>query len=202
MTIKAVFFDIGSVLENNPRTGYNAKWAPQFGLTLDEMEARIDQLWKDGSLGLISEADVLAGLEIILNITPEQVSAYMSDAWEEYVGTLNVGLTEYFKSLRGRYKTGIISNSFVGAREREMDLYHFDEMTDVIIYSHEVQLGKPDPRIFVLACEKLGVQPNEAIFLDDVEGHIASARAVGMHGIVFTETQKAIAEIEACLKNC
>jgi epoxide hydrolase-like predicted phosphatase len=202
MTIKAVFFDIGGVLENNPRLHYDAKWAPQFGLTLEEMRTRLDTLWRDGSLGLISLDDVHLGISTALNITAEQVTAYMEDAWVEYVGTLNVELTEYFRSLRGRTKTGIISNSFVGAREREMPLYHFDEMTDVIIYSHEVQLGKPDPRIFTLACEQLGVLPQEAIFLDDVEGHIAAARAVGMHGIVFTETQKAIAEIEACLREC
>jgi hypothetical protein len=47
------------------------------------------------------------------------VSEFMEDTWVEYLGTLNVELSDYFSSLRPRYQTPIISSSFVGARERE-----------------------------------------------------------------------------------
>ena len=43
----------------------------------------------------------------------------MADLWREYLGTANTELIEYARRLRPRYRTGILSNSFVGARERE-----------------------------------------------------------------------------------
>ena len=98
-----------------------------------------------------------------------QLAAFMSDLWDEYLGTLNVELADYFAAIRPRYQTAIISNSFVGAREKEHERYSFGDMCDLIVYSHEVGIKKPDPRIFELACERLGIQPSEMIFLDDVQ---------------------------------
>jgi putative hydrolase of the HAD superfamily len=89
----------------------------------------------------------------------------------------------------------------VGARSREQERYHFDDMTDLIIYSHEVGIAKPDKRIFELTCEQLGVQPEEMIFLDDAERHVIAARGLGIHAILFQETAQAIADIEACLQS-
>ena len=109
--------------------------------------------------------------------------------------------SNFFRRLRPRYQTGIISNSFVGAREREEALYHFEDMCDFIIYSHEVGIAKPDQRIFALACARLGLQPGETILLDDAEPNIVAARAFGMHGVLFEHTQQAIQEIEALLEH-
>lgn len=83
---------------------------------------------------------------------------------------------------------------------REQARYQFAEMTDLIIYSHEVGLAKPDPRIFVLTCERLGMEPRDIVFLDDVEPHVAAARDVGIHAILFRDTTQAIANIQDCLQ--
>ena len=125
----------------------------------------------------------------------------MEDTWREYLGTLNVELDTYFRSLRPAYRTAILSNSFVGAREREQTQYQFEDSCDFIIYSHEVGMSKPDPRIYALTCERLGLQPYEVIFLDDYPVAIDAARAYGMHGILFHDNAQAIAEIEACTHN-
>ncbi len=60
-------------------------------------------------------------------------------------GTANTDLIEYARRLRPRYRTGILSNSFVGAREREQAAYGFEDLVDEIIYSHECGMSKPDP---------------------------------------------------------
>jgi beta-phosphoglucomutase-like phosphatase (HAD superfamily) len=71
--------------------------------------------------------------------------------------------------------TGILSNSFVGAREREQAVYGFEDLVDEIIYSHECGMAKPDPRIYALTCERFQVEPAQMAFLDDfeqcVDGH-------------------------------
>ncbi len=123
----------------------------------------------------------------------------MTDMWAEYLGTLNAELAAYFASLRPARRTGIISNSFVGAREREQERYGFEQMTNVIIYSHEVGLCKPDRRIYELACDRLRVLPEEMIFLDDAEPNVEAADALGINAILFTSTSQAIADIDSLL---
>jgi HAD superfamily hydrolase (TIGR01509 family) len=135
-----------------------------------------------------------------LGLDQAQLDEFQDDQWEEYLGTLNAELAEYFAGLRPRYKVGIISNSFVGAREREQERYGFEDMCDCIVYSHEVGIKKPDRRIYEMACERLGVQPSEMIFLDDWPQAIDAAREVGIHGVVFKDTVQAIADIQALLE--
>ncbi len=204
MAIRAVVFDIGGVLEINPPTGWVEKWEARLHLKAGELDERLRDVSRAGSLGTISEEEVEKRIGEILHFVQNdrglgQVEAFMADLWEEYLGTLNVELATYFSSLRPRYQTAIISNSFVGARSREQERYHFDEMTDVIIYSHEVGIAKPERRIYELACERLGVQPGEMIFLDDAKRCVAAARDCGIHAILFQNTAQAIADIEAVL---
>ena len=72
-------------------------------------------------------------------------------------------------------------------------------MCDVIVYSHEIDLAKPDPRIYQLACEQLGVATQNAIFVDDKETCVAGARSAGMHAIQFLDTDQTIAAVNAML---
>jgi epoxide hydrolase-like predicted phosphatase len=199
MTIRGIVFDIGGVLEATPKLGVNEKWEAKLNLKPGELDQRLIEVWRGGSIGTITLDDVHQQIGAIMGMSAADVNAFMDDVWEEYVGTLNIELADYFRGLHQRLKTAILSNSFVGAREREEALYHFSEMTDFIIYSHEVGMRKPDPRIYRLTCERLGLPPNEVIFLDDHDDIVEPARAIGIHGIVFSTTEQTIAEIEATL---
>lgn len=200
MAIRAIVFDIGGVLEITPETGWVEKWEANLYLEPGELNERLKDVWREGSLGKISEEEVEKRVGEIMGMDQAQVDAFMHDLWEEYMGKLNVELAAYFRSLRPRYQTAILSNSFAGARRREQERYQFAEMTDMLIYSHEEGIAKPEKRIFELTCERLGVQPAEMIFLDDVEHIVVAAREVGIHAIRFRETAQAIADIESCLR--
>jgi epoxide hydrolase-like predicted phosphatase len=200
MVVRTILFDIGGVLEITPKTGWEAHWEDRLGLQPGELDQRLMQVWRDGSSGQMSEEDVERNVGEILGLDDAQLAAFMSDLWEEYLGELNVELVDYFAGLRPRYQTAILSNSFVGARRREHERYGFENLCDLIIYSHEEGIKKPDREFFALACERLGVHPSEVIFLDDVPPIIEAACEFGMHGILFTETHQAIADIEAHLK--
>ncbi len=126
-------------------------------------------------------------------------AAFMNDVWSEYLGTLNEDLAAYFARLRPRYKTGILSNSFVGARKREQAAYGFEDMCDVIVYSHEAGVLKPDLRFYGLICERLRVHPDETVFLDDSSACVEGARALGMTAVKFMDNEQAIHELEAHL---
>ncbi len=66
------------------------------------------------------------------------------------------------------------------------------EIFDVVIDSWEVGVRKPDPAIFLMTCEKLGVEPSRASFVDDIPDFVASARSVGLVARVFTTTDEVV----------
>lgn len=115
------------------------------------------------------------------------------------LGSIDLELSTYFASLRPRFRTGILSNSFVGAREREQAAYGFADLCDVVVYSHEEGVAKPDPAFFAVVCDRLGVGPAETAFLDDVAGHVDAARALGMTAIQFQDNARALQELRAVL---
>ena len=78
------------------------------------LRERLGDVWRGGSIGTVSEEEVEKRTGEILGLDQAQVNAFMSDLWEEYLGTLNVELAACFASLRPRYRTAILSNSFVG----------------------------------------------------------------------------------------
>jgi putative hydrolase of the HAD superfamily len=196
MAIRAVIFDIGGVLEITPKLGVEAKWEPESGAGFNSL---LSDVWRAGSVGTITLDQVHERLGEILGAGPDRVSAFLDDIWTEYLGTLNVPLVEYWRALHGPYATGIVSNSFVGAREREEAAYKFSELADFISYSHEVGVSKPGPLIYQTCLDALGVRAEEAVFLDDAPTCIEGAQTLGMHAVRFEDTAQAIAEIDALL---
>jgi len=199
MTVRAAVFDIGGVLETTAPMEFDQRWERRLGLPPGEINRRMDDVWLDGSLGKLSETEVHRLASERLNLDTASVTAMMDEMWVEYLGTGNTDLINYVASLRSRVRTAILSNSFVGASEREQRRYGFPTLVDVIVYSHEVGIKKPDPRIYALVCERLGVQPGEAIFVDDVPSCVRAAHEAGMHAIQFSDNARVIAAIEALL---
>jgi putative hydrolase of the HAD superfamily len=195
MPVGAVFFDIGGILEITPDTGWRKKWDADRLFNSPELEA----VWRAGSVGRMTLDEVERRVAGLFRLDRLGLEAFMADLWAEYLGELNVELMEYFGALRPRYKTGIISNSFVGATEREEARYRFSAVCDVIVYSHEVGFEKPDPRIFELALSRLGVRPEESVFLDDLAVHVEAARSLGMRAVLYENNAQAIAALKGHL---
>ena len=196
MVIRAVVFDIGGVLEITPDLGVIPMWEARLGLLAGELSERMHDAFAGGSIGTITEDDVHQALRDRLGLADQQVAAFMADVWREYLGTPNTELIEYTRRLRPRYRTGILSNSFVGAREKEQAAYGFEDLVDDIVYSHEAGMSKPDPRIYALACARLGIRPDESVFVDDTDYCVSGAREAGMHAVHFPHTAQAIEDIE------
>ena len=76
---------------------------------------------------------------------------------------------------------------------RSLDIF------DVIVESAVEGMRKPDPRIYALTCERLGVDPTDAVFLDDIGANLKPARAMGITTIKVDTTAQALQELEAVL---
>ncbi|MEW2087406.1 HAD family phosphatase [Streptomyces sp. NPDC005283] len=199
MALPCVILDIGGVLEITPETGWVQRWEQRLELPLGTVRERLQDVWQAGSVGSISEREVHARIAADLRLDAPQVEAFMADLWTEYLGTPNEEFIAYVRGLRQQCKLGILSNSFVGARERETALYHFDELVDQIVYSHEIGVSKPDPQAFEVTCATLGVRPEDCLFIDDVAVNIGASREAGMQGHLFDGNAEAIASIASHL---
>jgi putative hydrolase of the HAD superfamily len=91
--------------------------------------------------------------------------------------------------------TGLISNSWgLGIYDRAPT-----ELFDATVISGEVGLHKPQPEIYLLACERLGVEPGEAVFVDDLRENCAGAEAVGMTAVLHRDPAATVATLEELL---
>ncbi|MFE3945162.1 HAD-IA family hydrolase [Streptomyces sp. NPDC059118] len=199
METRCVVLDIGGVLEMTPETGWDEEWERRLGLPTGSMHRRLDDIWKAGSIGGITEDEVRAQVAAVLDLDAVRTDAFMADLWDEYLGSPNEELIAYVRSLRTRCRLGILSNSFVGAREREQKLYGFGDLVDDIVYSHEIGVSKPAAAAFEVTCARLGVRPEDCLFVDDAEDNIAAAEAFGMRGLLFADNAETVAGIEAHL---
>jgi putative hydrolase of the HAD superfamily len=74
-----------------------------------------------------------------------------------------------------------------------------DEIFEVVVDSAFVGMRKPDPEIYELTLEQLGVPAERALFLDDIEVNCDAARGLGMTAVHFRQADQAIAELESAL---
>jgi epoxide hydrolase-like predicted phosphatase len=199
MAIDAVVFDIGGVLELTPATGWQRRWADEIGLRREDFERRLGPLWRPGELGHESLTAIEDQTAREFGLDRDQLARLTADIWAEYLGTLNGVLVEYFAALRPRFRTGILSNSLVGAREREHAVYGLADLCDVIVYSHEEGLAKPDPRFYELICARLACDPERTIFLDDKQSCLDGAEAAGLQAIRFLNNEQAIGALDFVL---
>lgn len=199
MVIRAVVFDVGGVLATAGPMDFARRWEAELGLAGGRLGAAMTDVWAAGEIGRVTEDDVQRALRDRLGLTAEQAGAVLADMWRQYLGVANTELIEYARSLRPAYRTGILSNSFVGAREREQREYGLGDLVDVHVYSHEVGLTKPDPALWALACERLGVAPGEMVFLDNAPHLVDSANEFGIRAVLYRTTAQARADIDALL---
>jgi HAD superfamily hydrolase (TIGR01509 family) len=69
-----------------------------------------------------------------------------------------------------------------------------------MVFDEEEGVAKPDARIYLRTLLRLGVQPEEAVFVDDKMENVEAARQLGMHSIHFQHTEQALAEIQEVLR--
>ena len=97
-------------------------------------------------------------------------------------------------------RVGALTNNWRRAGEADDVIPHRLRVHfDVFVESRVVGLRKPDPRIYTLACERLGVAPARTAFLDDIGGNLKPARALGMATIKVDDPAVALGELSALL---
>jgi putative hydrolase of the HAD superfamily len=174
------------------------KWEQQLELPKMQLLKIIydNPVSRQATLGEATVSDVWEEVGRQLELPPDELHKLQEEIWNGY--RWNTELLDFIRSLKPDYKVGILSDAWADARESMGDVVN-KELFDAIVFSAEEGLQKPDPGLFQCAIERLGVKPAEAILLDDREANIQGAKEFGMHGVHFTETNKAIEDIKALL---
>lgn len=200
MTIRAVYFDLGGVLvrtgDREPRT----RLAERLGMTYEELAKAVfeNESSLRASLGAISPQEHWADVIQHLGLPPSEVDRVRQ---EFFAGdALDLDLINFLRSLRPKYRIGLLSNAWSDMRAYLIS-QRIEDVFDQLIISAEVGIMKPDAPIYQLALEKLGVAPAEAVFVDDFTVNVEGARAVGMYAIQFTRPDKTLEELNQLLND-
>ena len=201
MPVRAVIFDFGGVLLRTEDQSGRARWEQRLGLAPGALASTVfdSEVSHHATIGWASTDDVWAAVAQQYGLSDEDVRQLEQDFWSGDV--LDSRLVDYIRELHPRYRTAILSNAWSDARQAFVECYGLGDAVDEIIVSAEEGIAKPDPRIFHLAVERLGVAPDEAVFVDDVPANVESARACGMCGVHFRSREQAIADVERCLNS-
>jgi len=117
-------------------------------------------------------------------------------------GDLRPEMVEALTRVKARFKTGCITNNLpanaIGSHSgRSLYVAEVMALFDHIIESAKIGLRKPDPRIYRMMVETLGVDPSRCVYLDDLGVNLKPARDMGMTTIKVLNAPQAIAELEA-----
>jgi putative hydrolase of the HAD superfamily len=104
-------------------------------------------------------------------------------------------MVEALRRCHERLRTALLTNNFM-TDDRRIDHSGILSLFDIVIESSKAGVRKPDPRFYAMACDALGIRPDEAVFLDDLGINLKPARAMGMTTIKVTDPDRALDELQ------
>lgn len=187
--IKAIIFDCFGVLTTDI-------WKEFVQSLPEEQQEPARELNRAHDRNAISLQDFTHAVYELTGSEPKTIESLISADMEK-----NEKLLDYIRELSQNYKIGLVSN--VGSNWiRERFLNDSEQaLFDEFILSYEVGLIKPEPEIYNLAASRLGVEPEECVFIDDGEMNCHGAEAVGMKAILYSSFAKFKPELERLLQN-
>ncbi|MEM7336178.1 MAG: HAD family phosphatase [Chloroflexota bacterium] len=192
--IKAVIFDYGEVLTNSDNPVESAQRRRALGRRLGLSEHEVwpylfqgepARKWMTGQYSWDQYWNAVLPPRGVTD--PQEIASFHKSVWPRD-SKINPEMRAILKELNGRYKIGLLSNaSWPEAElreilERNQILHYFD----TVISSSSEGVVKPDPAIFKVALQRLSVQAEEALFVDDLAKFTDSAAAMGFYTFTFT----------------
>ena len=198
MTIRAIFFDLGGVILRTEYQAPRERLAERLNMTYEDLNRIVfeSDSSRKASIGVMSADEHWAAVTRRLG-RPASETANIRE--EFFAGDLlDRGLLDFIRSLRPRYKTGVISNAWPDLRTYLVE-NKFEDAFDALIVSAEVGVMKPEPKIYQIALEQLNIKPEEAVFVDDISSNVDAARTLGMQGILFRNPEQTMSKLKEML---
>ena len=186
MTLRAIFFDLGGVIVRTEYQASRERLAERLNMTYEDISKIVfeAETSRKASLGEISVKEHWLAVTRKLRLPVAEAESIRTEFFAGDV--IDRDLLDFIRSLRPRYRTGVISNAWGDLRDYVVK-HQFDDAFDMFIISAEVGMMKPQPEVYQLALKQAQVKANEAAFIDDTPRNVEAANALGMHGIVFRD---------------
>lgn len=188
--IRALVFDCFGVFYPDPVFTYMRD--PQ---NLPDKAETLHSYDEKAARGQLTKSEFIQKAAILLNKPERDIEIQFFQRHNN-----NQKLIDFIKNVRSKYKTALLSNiggdmmdGFFTPKERK-------ELFDVVIFSGNEKFAKPDKEFFALACERLGVKPQGAIMIDDLQHNCDAAKSIGMKAICYKDFEQFQTEINLLLK--
>lgn len=188
--IKALLFDFGRVISAQKSKSLFEQYESELNLlpgTINDIMFE-SLFWEKA---LVGEIDLPAYWQAIapqLNLhNPSALQAFQKRYYRDE--KINPDVFELLKMLIKHYQLAVVSNHPPGLNQwlKEWDIHWLFKQ---VVCSGDEGIAKPNPAIFYMALERLGVTVPEAVFIDDTEEHVIAAQALGMQALLFTTAGK------------
>jgi epoxide hydrolase-like predicted phosphatase len=175
--IRALIFDCFGVFFPDPIFAYmHDPSTPQ-----DKAKA-LHALDVQAAQGHLRKEEFVNQVSTLLNQSPEKVERRFFQGLNR-----DQQLVDYVQELRSKYRVALLSNIGGDMMDGFFTPAERDTLFDTVVLSGDVGITKPDPKIFEVACSRLGISLDEAVMIDDVPGYIKAAKTVGMQGICYRD---------------
>ncbi len=196
---KAVLWDLGGVILRTE------DWEPRH--CLDRMLALPNgkiyklvfesEISRKATIGEATNDDLWMWVGEQLELSSDELALVRDEFWSG--DQIDLELIRFIRARTNGTKMGLLSNGWSSTRRFLEERWHIADIFDDIIVSAEVELAKPDRRIYQLALDRLGVEAEQTIFIDDFIENIQGARELGIHGIHFKDRQIVMEELKDLL---
>lgn len=195
--IRAVVFDFGNVICRFDNRLVLARVADRSGMSLAQIEEvvrRSSAFIRQYEKGLVSSREFFTHFSALfhLDVTEEEFVKMYTDKFTPIPGTFDL-----IRRLKGGYKLGLLSNTSEWDFEYGIKTVDVYPLFDSVTLSCRVHALKPAPEIYRDAVSKLGVQPSECVYVDDIKEYAEAAANLGMTAI----TYRSAAELAESLKD-
>lgn len=194
--IEAIIFDMGGVIMRTEDLAPRAALAQRLGLSYRDLAVRVfdGPESRSAQMGEITAEEFWVAAGALYGMTSKD---FMAEFFKGDI--IDHELVAAIRALRSHYKTGLLSNAFSDMRYWVTEGWKIADAFHDMVISAEVRLMKPDPAIYAMTLQHLGVKPAAAVFVDDQPVNIEAAVQAGMRGIVFKSRQQALGELHTLL---
>jgi putative hydrolase of the HAD superfamily len=192
LALRAVIFDYGRVLTGPPDPAAHAALVRITGLSsdcLDSLYWTDRQAYDEGKLTGLEFWRKLAG-EAGLKLSESAIAEL--NLWDARMWTRgDAAMLDWQLAIRQRgLLTAIVSNMGDAVHEHMERELEWLSRFDVLVWSYQLRVAKPNPAIYRYALERLGTRPGETLFVDDKPENVDVAAALGMKALVFSTVEK------------
>lgn len=203
--VEAVIWDFGGVFTTSPFDAFN-RYERERGLPVDVIR-RINSINPDtNAWARIERSEVDAATFDQIFLEEAKALGYDirgADVLALLSGDLRPAVVAAFFACKARFKVGCITNNAPTGKgagmssdsEKAKQIAEVFAQFDHVIESSKAGVRKPDPRIYAMMCDALGVKPQACVYLDDLGINLKPAREMGMHTIKVTSERQLLEDL-------